>query len=979
MELKKISPGILSSLAHLEELYMGDSFTQWGLRDKSDGHQINADLVELKKLEKLTTLEIGITDLTSLPDDLFFDKLKRFFIVIGDCWDWSRNDGVVNMLLKKVDDLHLDNAVGVKDADLPELNMEGFGNRLKNLQLQNFHEVRYLVNSVQRGPYIAFPRLEALVIHNAQHLEKICNGPLKKESLGNLKQIKISSCDELCNIFPLSVARYLSKLEDIEVTYCEKIEGIFVVDNEANAKDEKICLSCLRKLTLDHLPSLDNILIIHETREDAVALVKRYIVFPNIEHLKVVSIKIRKMWNSGFPNFYSCIRNIVTLKIDGCKFIKDIFTVSMVNSLVQLQSLEIQNCQLLQEIIVREKYGEEKKICLRKLESLTLRKLDLLVTVCTSDLIECPNLKDLWIEDCRQLKTYQIINPATNHFLITRSVLFPNLERVTLSNMDSLIMLWDEELHEDSFSKLKSLLVEKAIRLTKLFSSSFMIEKIHTLETLRLGECDSLEEVFDLHGLINERGKYPHGRISMLTDMKVWSLPNLKHVWRGDPHGILSFQNLRLLNVWDCSSLDGLLAASMAQQLPRFEELWLGNCESLEQIIYKKEPHQQEVYATFVFSALQRIMLWDAPRLSSFYPGQHIIDWPEVKHVAIVRCPLLEVFRSELDKASHVPEEPLLGGHQSSMSRPLFSFEQAFTKLESVSLSNQQLQMIQKLELSGILSSTLKVVEFYSFCGESAKFPINFLEMFPNLEKLEVARSDFVELFTYEILDEEKETLPRSRIQHLFLHDLDKLEHIWNPQSKLDRILNNLTYVQLDGCKSLIHLATPYASFGNLMTISVINCQSLVSLFTFSTMSSLVQLREMTVSKCGKLTEVAATSDEVIDGEGSICFYKLEILRLSKLGSITSFCPQNNSTLKFPFLVQLIVEDCPHMEFFSRGYLSAAKLKTVELKWAEDNDNTRWKGELNTTIHQLYADKRLAEEEANTIQEEEAALDSSQP
>lgn len=82
-ELKVIPPNVLSKLSHLEELYIGDSFNKWEVEGLN-----NASLDELKHLPNLTSLELQVKDVNILPRGLFFEKLERYKICIGDEWLW---------------------------------------------------------------------------------------------------------------------------------------------------------------------------------------------------------------------------------------------------------------------------------------------------------------------------------------------------------------------------------------------------------------------------------------------------------------------------------------------------------------------------------------------------------------------------------------------------------------------------------------------------------------------------------------------------------------------------------------------------------------------------------------------------------------------------------------------------------------------------------------------------------------------------
>uniref|UniRef100_A0A6N2LEX0 AAA+ ATPase domain-containing protein n=1 Tax=Salix viminalis TaxID=40686 RepID=A0A6N2LEX0_SALVM len=139
--LEIIPPNVLSCLTQLEDLYMENSFLQWGV-EGLDSRRNNASLAELKDLPCLSTLYLHITDPMILPKDFFSKKLERFNILIGEGWEWSRkretstimklkisasiqSEEGIQLLLKRTEDLHLDGLEGVKSVSY-ELDGQGF-------------------------------------------------------------------------------------------------------------------------------------------------------------------------------------------------------------------------------------------------------------------------------------------------------------------------------------------------------------------------------------------------------------------------------------------------------------------------------------------------------------------------------------------------------------------------------------------------------------------------------------------------------------------------------------------------------------------------------------------------------------------------------------------------------------------------------------------------------------------------------------
>ncbi|KAL1330686.1 hypothetical protein AAHE18_12G127900 [Arachis hypogaea] len=99
--------------------------------------------------------------------------------------------------------------------------------------------------------------------------------------------------------------------------------------------------------------------------------------------------------------------------------------------------------------------------------------------------------------------------------------------------------------------------------------------------------------------------------------------------------------------------------------------------------------------------------------------------------------------------------------------------------------------------------------------------------------------------------------------------------------------------------------------------------------------------------------DVVNVDDEEEEAEEDIIFENLQYLELFALISLRSFC-YGKHTLVFPSLTQFIVKGCPQMGIFSPGSIVAPILRGVEV----ENKRKRWKGDLNTTIEQLFKDNQ---------------------
>ncbi|GMI79299.1 hypothetical protein HRI_001599200 [Hibiscus trionum] len=312
-KLTTISDGVLSSLTRLEELYVGGTSIQWG-------QSSTASLAELNTLSRLSTLEVQIPDALAAPQDFFqeLQNLERYKIFIGKEWEWKRFDNYqysrtlklrlstsvddldrgIKKLLKKTEDLHLDELKGLKIA-LQELTDEESLLHLKNLHIQNGLDVEYIINDENE-----FPQLQSLTLQSLPKLISFCPQhetdatsslsqhelPLFSEKISfpyleklqlkwinvtmvwhkqlsttsfrsyeKLTTLKIEGCGSLKHLFSFSMAKCLVHLTDFEVIGCHCINEIIFteeIEEETEATMTSALFPRLKSLELKELSHL---------------------------------------------------------------------------------------------------------------------------------------------------------------------------------------------------------------------------------------------------------------------------------------------------------------------------------------------------------------------------------------------------------------------------------------------------------------------------------------------------------------------------------------------------------------------------------------------------------------------------------------------------------------------------------------------------------------------------------------------------
>nr|POE92898.1 hypothetical protein CFP56_17554 [Quercus suber] len=143
-------------------------------------------------------------------------------------------------------------------------------------------------------------------------------------------------------------------------------------------------------------------------------------------------------------------------------------------------------------------------------------------------------------------------------------------------------------------------------------------------------------------------------------------------------------------------------------------------------------------------------------------------------------------------------------------------------------------------------------------------------------------------------------------------------------------------------------------SFHYLKKLYVKGSDVLISLLTPSTARTLVQLKEITIWGCKRMTEIVANEGSEAEAGDETAFNNLTILSLNYLPSITAFHSENR-TIKFPSLNTVRVLNCPKLKIFCSGVLSTPKLKQV---WMERKQILKKEGDgdgdLNATIKEYW-------------------------
>ncbi|WVZ05358.1 hypothetical protein V8G54_018704 [Vigna mungo] len=905
LKLRQITSNIIPRMGLLEEFYIRDNLIIWEAEEKMKSE--SASLSELRHLNQLQNLDIQVHCSSHFPQNLFFDRLNSYKIVIGefnlfnllkvgefkvpDKYEEVKflalnlEEGIdihsekwIKMLFKSVECLLLGELNDVQDI-FYELNVEGFPN-LKHLSIVNNFGIKYIINLMERfHSFVAFPKLESIWLYKLDSLEIICDNQLVETSFHNLKVIKIRTCIKLVNLFPFCMVRLLTKLETIEVCDCDSLKEIVSKERQTQTmSDEMIEFPKLRQLTLKSLPTFiclyaidemlgsvpllqghENTNIVTNTKHgvtnSCLPLFNEKVSTPKLEWLELSSINIHKIWSDQCNQFF---QNLLTLKVTDCGNLKYLLSLSMAESLVNLQSIFVSECEMMEDIF----------------------------------------------------------RPEDAEYIDV----FPKLKKMEIICMWRLCTIWKSDIGLHSFSNLNSLIIRECHKLVTIFPN-YMGQRLQSLQSLTVRDCELVENIFDFANI-------PHTCDIIdanLGNIFLEKLPNLLNVWKGDTGEILKCNNLQSIGVYESPKLKYLFPVSIANDLQKLEVLDVWNCWAMTEII-ALEKHSSETAITFKFPLLNTLSFIDLHNLRSFYSGIHTLEWPPLKKLEIVDCSMLEGLTSEITSSS---EQPIV-----------LATKKAIYNLEYMSVSLKEAEWLQKYIVNAYRMHKLEELIFYGL--KNNKILFWFLHRLPNLKSLRLGLCHMKRIWTPESLSSREKIGGVVQLKELELDNMWSLEEIGFEH---DVLLQRVERLIFQGCEKLRNLASSRVSFSCLTSLEVVNCM-MRNLMTLSTAKTLNQLTTMKVSSCPLIVEIVTENEE--EKVQEVEFKQLKSLELVSLQNLTSFSRVEKCDLKFPLLEKLVVSECPQMKKLSEVQ-SAPKLQKVHVE-AGEKDKWYWEGDLNVTL-----------------------------
>ncbi|CAL9025168.1 unnamed protein product [Prunus brigantina] len=338
--------------------------------------------------------------------------------------------------------------------------------------------------------------------------------------------------------------------------------------------------------------------------------------FPLIQSIQLKSMpKLKAICHDQLPQ--RSFINLRSLELHDCPVLKYVFSLSVASNLVQLQSLSVDTCPQMKEIVSKEWREHET----------------------ASDVIVFPKLTKLTLED------------LSDEFVgfYEANKLYSNHEVTTPKDQNVVGTSYDEHQSSRSF--------ERAV-----FPSKCILW-LQNLEEVEIQEAN-VDVLFDLKGhMVTDGPAFSHlRRFEILGASR-----SCRHLWKNIPRGFQGFQNLIHFGIGYSDDLQYVFPHSIARLLVNLEELYIARCFKMETIVRSADENEKEDQTGMtLFPKLNGFYLSRLPSLESLEsPDASTSLWLAAKVMSVQSCDKLKTLASvipqikklEKDSTAHHEDE----------------------------------------------------------------------------------------------------------------------------------------------------------------------------------------------------------------------------------------------------------------------------------------------------------------------------------
>ncbi|KAH9752886.1 Disease resistance protein [Citrus sinensis] len=473
------------------------------------------------------------------------------------------------------------------------------------------------------APKVILPSLEELNLRDLRNIKKLwADHNQGMYCCQNLTKLYVGDCNRLKYLFSYSMVNSLAKLQHLEISYCESMEGVVdttgcnmlrfistsspedtihfemhpppLFDEKVGipsslvnlnvskckrleeivghvgeeAKENRIAFSKLKVLILDYLPRLTRFCLENYTLE-----------FPSLERVSVTRCPNMKTFSQGFLSTPKLYKVQVSKKEES-----ELYHLEgdNLNSTIQkyykemigfrdIEDLQLSHFPRLREIW----HGQALRV------SFFNNLRDLVVDDCTNmssaipaNLLRClNNLELLEVWNCDSLEEVlhlEELNADKEHI----GPLFPNLFGLGLLDLPKLKRFCNFTGNIIEMPELGYLTIENCRDMETFISNSVVHVTTDNKEPQKLTSEENFLLAHQVQPLFDEKVTFPQLRYLRLS-----GLHKVQHIWKANAESNKVFANLESLEIFECSKLQKLAPASW--HLENLATLEVSKCHGL--------------------------------------------------------------------------------------------------------------------------------------------------------------------------------------------------------------------------------------------------------------------------------------------------------------------------------------------------------------------------------------------------------------
>ncbi|KAK8358809.1 hypothetical protein V6Z12_A04G048800, partial [Gossypium hirsutum] len=568
--LRKLS---LSGMFHLEE--MCNASQPQGFLQKleevtvsdCDRMQVLFPIVELRSIEQAGPSRYLSLQSLKIVEIERCKKLKYIFPICSQLEDIIEDPQVAYLC-------SLQSLREVSLIDLPQLK----GSDVKDVMLTQ--------SSLQKLTVHNCPQLTHFIISTT--IQELVFGEMTNEQLSNLYSCKYEELEQdqsSSQHLPLPIC--FPNLILIDLWGCESLKSLFpiIVAQEIIQDSQVSTLSfqCLRELQVTKCNKLKFLFPMCFGMEEI------------IQDSQVSTIS------------FQCLREV---QVTHCNNLKFLFPMCVANSLRQLQTLKIESCSQLKDIIHGPEVLTSMAQGLVQLNEVELINLPQLKENYRNNIVlTSPSLSKLNVRDCPQL----------THLIVSTNI--KELEFSKMTGMKQISNVTDPErrgrtstsapIQVEHFQNLTHLTVKDCKRLRYIFSPT-IARNLPQLVWLNISDCEELEQIIEKD-----------------------QTPSQHHLQR------ICFPKLSWIRIFNCENLKCLFPITLAHGgLQNLFQLFLQRVSKLEQVFEGDESNvSKDEEKVIHLPRLAELYLCILPNLVSFSPvGYHFV-FPSLINLHLKGCP----------------------------------------------------------------------------------------------------------------------------------------------------------------------------------------------------------------------------------------------------------------------------------------------------------------------------------------------------